>query len=124
MFKPFEEEFGTNLTSIGSCNALHISRSSDRTKLMAPPTYEEMFACAGGDTDSNEFEGPIASKSSASSPAHSNDSKGFTEGELETFVDTLEVTTILAGDTRAPISKPKPSHSNICVKRLITYSSR
>ena len=91
---------------------------------MAPPTFEEMLACANADTDSNQFEGPIASNTSASSPAHSDDSKGFTEGELETFVDTLEVTTILAGDTRAPISKPKPSHSNICVKRLITYSSR
>ena len=76
---------------------------------MPPPTLEEMLACANADTDSNQFEGPIASNTSASSPAHPDDSKGFTEGELETFVDTLEVTTILAGDTRAPNSKPEPS---------------
>ena len=69
-----------------------------------------MSACADADTDSNEFEGPIATKSRASSPAHSmDDSAGFTEGELEAFVDTLEVTTIPAGDTRTLISKPKPS---------------
>ena len=68
-----------------------------------------MSACADADTDSNEFEGPIATKSRASSPAHSNDSAGFTEGELQAFAHTLEVTTIPAGDTRTLISKPKPS---------------
>ena len=72
---------------------------------MPPPTLEEVLACANADTDSNQFEGPIASNTSAYSPAHSD----FTDGELEAFVDTLEVTTISAGDTRAPNSKPKPS---------------
>ena len=74
------------------------------------PTLEEMrLACANADTDSNRFEKPIASNASASSPAHSVDSEGFTQGELEAYEDTLEVTTISAGDKRTPSSKPKPS---------------
>ena len=50
------------------------------------PTLEEMrLACANVDTDSNRFEKLITSNASASSPARSDESEGFTQVELEAF---------------------------------------
>ena len=63
-----------------------------------------MLACANADTST-----PTSSKGpSPPTPrlTHRAAHSDFTDGEFEAFVDTLEVTTISTGDTRAPNSKP------------------
>ena len=110
MFKSFLETIKSHIPKRATSNTLFsIHEPGTQHTLL---TFEEMFACAT--TDSNDPEGPIVTKSRPSSPAPrspapSDNSVGLTEGEFRDLAQSLEVTTIPASDTRALISKPKPS---------------